>query len=80
MFKYPNKSGNNDTGYLGFYAVSRRVATILGLVYGKDGGTMSETTSQHGITFQKILIFIDTSVRSSNPATMDISWWLSQLL
>jgi hypothetical protein len=40
MFKYSNKSGNNDTGYLEFYVVSRRVAAILGLLYGKDGGSM----------------------------------------
>jgi hypothetical protein len=40
MFKYSDKSGNNDTSYLGFYVVSRRVATILGLLYGKDGGSI----------------------------------------
>jgi len=40
MFKYSNKSGNNDTGYLGSYVVSRRVAALLELLYGKDGGSM----------------------------------------
>jgi hypothetical protein len=40
MFKYSNKSGNNDTSYQGFYAVSRRVATILGLLHCKDGGSI----------------------------------------